>query len=283
MYNVINNFKFLILAAACSVALTSCDSQARRDREAARDLVEQAQQNIDNGNYENAIALIDSIDKAYPSQVECRRSAIPMRAKALKCFSEQRLLQTDSLVTVLQASIGEFTDVMHHVEGDEDLDGYYVVRTAYNPEFASSPGIQVRVSDLDYSFYIVASSGEKRIGVTQIVLSSSDGEKASAAIPEDSPRAGDTDAFGSDVASFRSEEVAELAAWAADNASAINRLVIKGSLGDVETKLSPAQASAISTAWRFADIASRLQQGLRLKEKLEKQLVLARDQELNLE
>lgn len=283
MFNVINDRKFLVFAAACAVALTSCDSQARRDQEAAQALVDQAQQNIDSGNYENAIALIDSIDRAYPSQVECRRSAIPMRAKALKGYSEQRLMQTDSLVTVLQASIGEFTDVMHHVKGDADLDGYYVVRSAYNPEFASSPGMQVRVSDLDYSFYIVASSGEKRIGVNQIVLSSPQGEMASTAIPEDSPRAGDTDAFGSDIASFRSEEVADLAAWAADNASSINRLVIKGSLGEVETKLSSAQTSAISTAWRFADIASRLQQGLRLKEKLEKQLVLARDQELNLE
>lgn len=283
MFSVINNRNSLILAAACAVALVSCDSQATRDREAAQALVEQARQNIDSGNYENAIALIDSIDRAYPSQVECRRSAIPMRATAMKGYSEQRLMQTDSLVTVLQASIGEFTDVMHHVKGDGDLDGYYVVNTAYNPEFASSPGMQVRVSDLDYSFYIVASSGEKRIGVTQIVLSSPEGAKASAAIPDDSPRAGDIDAFGSDIASFRSEEVAELAAWAADNTSAINRLVIKGSLGEVETKLSSAQVSAIATAWRFADIASRLQQALRLKEKLEKQLVLARDQELNLE
>ncbi len=281
MYNVINKFGFLCLAAA--VGLASCDSEARREKEAAGELVRQATDNFENGDYESTLALIDSLDKAYPGQVEARRSAIPLRAKAMKEYSEKCLLQTDSLVTVLQAAIGEFTDVMHHVEGDDDLDGYYVVKAGYNPDLYTSAGVQARVSDLDYSFYIVASAGDKKVGVTQIVISSPDGERASVALPEDSPRAGDTGAFGSDIASFRQEEVADLAAWAADNASSINRLVIKGSIGQTETKLTPAQASALGTAWRFADVASRLQKAVRLKDKLERQLVLARDQEINLE
>lgn len=271
------------MAAVAAAAFSSCDSEARKEERASRELVEQVQVNVDNGNYEKALALIDSLDKAYPAQVESRRSVIPLRAKAMKEYSEQRLMQTDSLVTVLQSSIGEFTDVMHHVKGDDDLDGYYVVKSAYNPDFYNFTGIQPRVSDLDYSFYIVASVADKKVGVTQIVLSSPSGQMASVAIPADSERAGDVDAFGSDIASFRTEEVADLASWAADNADAINKLIIKGSVGEVETKLSAAQVSAISTAWRFADIASRLQHALRLKEKLEKQLVLARDQEINLE
>lgn len=277
-----NKYSFL-LVAALATALTACDSEARKEEKAAQALAAEAQTNFDNGNYETAIALVDSIDKAYPAQVAVRRSAIPLRTKALKEYSEQKLVQTDSLVTVLQAAIGEFTDVMHHVKGDDDLDGYYVVKSAYNPDFYNFIGIQPRVSDLDYSFYIVASVADKKVGVTQIVLSSPDGQMASTAIPAESERAGDADAFGSDIASFRAEEVAELASWAADNSAAINKLTIKGSLGEVETKLTPAQVSAISTAWRFADVASRLQKAMRLKEKLEKQLVLARDQELNLE
>lgn len=282
MFNEIGNF-YLALAVAAFIVLPACDSKDKRDREAAQALLEQVSMNLEQQRFETALDLIDSLDRTYPRQVESRRATIPLRTKAMKGFSEQRLLQTDSLVTVLQMSIAEFQDQMQHVKGDVDLDGYYVVKAAYNPDFSASTGIQARVSDLDYSFYIVAASGDKKVGVRQIVLSSPDASKASEAIPENSGRIGDTDEFGSDIASFRMEEVADLAAWTTENASAINRLVIKGSLGEVEIKLSPAQVSAITTAWRFADIASRLQQGLRLKEKLEKQLVLARDQELNLE
>lgn len=283
MYNVISRYSVLACATAAAMMLTGCESEAKREKEAAEALVAQVNENLEQRRYETALELIDSLDRAYPRQVESRRALIPMRVTAMKGFSEERLLQTDSLVTVLQMSIGEFGDLMHHVDGDVDLDGYYVVKSAFNPDFSSSTGIQARVSDLDYSFYIVAASGDNKIGVSQIVLSTPDASKASEAISEDSGRMGDTDKFGSDIASFRKEEVADLASWATDNVSRINRLTIKGTLGDVDVKLSPAQVEAISTAWRFADIASRLQQALRLKEKLEKQLVLARDQELNLE
>lgn len=249
----------------------------------ARNLAGQANTCYENGEYETAISLIDSLNKAYPAQVELRRELIPLRAKAMKAYSEESLVRTDSLVTVLQAQIAGYSDVMHHVEGDDDLDGYYVVKSTYNPDLSAFTGIQPRVSDLDYSMYIIASSADKRVGVTQIVLSSPDGQMASTAIPEDSERAGDTDAFGSDIASFRAEEVADLAAWAAENAASVNRLIIRGSLGEVEVKLTPAQVAALGTAWQFAEVASKLQTAVRLKDKLEKQLVLARDQEINLE
>lgn len=282
MYNVISKNSLAFLAAI-PLVLTACDSQAKQEKKAAQSLVEQVSENLEQQRFETALALIDSLDKAYPQQIESRREAIPLRTKAIKGYSEQRLLQTDSLVTVLQMSIADFQDLMHHVDGDIDLDGYYVVKSAYDPHFSSSTGLQARVSDLDYSFYIVAASNDKKVGVRQIVLSTPDASKASEAISEGSGRTGDTDKFGADVASFRSEEVADLAAWTAENAARIDRLTIRGTLGDAEVKFTPAQAQAIATAWRFSDIASRLQQALRLKEKLEKQLVLARDQELNLE
>lgn len=282
MYNAISKYA-LIFAASGSLAITACDSDAKREKQAAEALVEQVNENLARDNFETALELIDSINKTYPSQIESRKAVTPLRVKAMKGYSEQRLVQTDSLATVLQMSIAEFEDVMQHVKGDIDLDGYYVVKSDFNPDFSSSTGIQARVSDLDYSFYIVAASGDKKIGVRQIEFSTPDASMASKAIREDSGRIGDTDEFGSDIASFRSDEVADLAAWTVDNASRINRLTIRGTLGDVDVKFSPSQAQAIATAWRFADIASRLQQALRLKEKLEKQLVLARDQELNLE
>ena len=85
----------ILLAAALAVGLNSCDSEARKEEKAARALAAEAQTNFDNGNYETAIALVDSIDKAYPAQVEVRRAEIPLRAKALKEFSEHKLVQTD--------------------------------------------------------------------------------------------------------------------------------------------------------------------------------------------
>lgn len=277
------NKHYFLLAAAVAVAFSACDSEARRRQSEALNLAGQANTCYDNADYETAIALIDSLNRAYPDQVDTRRELIPLRTKALKAYSEESLVRTDSLVTVLQAEIAGFTDVMHHVEGDDDLDGYYVVKDSYNPDLSSFTGIQPRVSDLDYSLYLLASSADKRVGVTQIVLSSPDGQMASTAIPEDSERAGDTDAFGSDIASFRYDEVADLVAWAADHTASINRLTIRGSLGEVDVKPTPAQIAALGTAWRFAQVASKLQAAVRLKDKLERQLVLARDQEINLE
>ena len=262
------------------IALASCKSA---DQKAAESLIAQAQECISQKNYTTAIALIDSLNATYPQQIEARVESSTLRNKAIREYTEQQSLVADSIIALLTPKIEEYEGKFEHVPGKDGMAGYFVAKIAYVPDFSATTGIEARVSDADYSFYMVASSNDKRIGVTQIALDTDAGVGAvSVAIDTSDSRSGDTDRFGIDLATFATSEVSQLAEWAAANASAITAFTLKGKAGDVTKPMSPAQAEAIGFTWNFSQVAYRLHHAHRLSEKLERQMIIARDHDANL-
>ena len=89
---------------------------------------------------------------------------------------------------------------------------------------------------------MAASSYDKHIGITQIVLDTEAGPAAkSAALDPSDSRSGDTDRFGVDLATFTTSEVEDLAQWAADNASKITAFTLVGKEGDSQSPCRPSR------------------------------------------
>lgn len=263
------------------LALAACKSA---DQKAAESLLQQAKELMANKNYTTAIALLDSLNVAYPEQIDERYESTVLKARAMREYTEQQTMVADSIIALLTPQMEAYEGKFEHVPGKDGMAGYFVAKEAYVPVFTSTTGIEARVSDADYSFYMAASSSDKQIGIIQIVLDTEAGAaaKSEALDPSDS-RSGDTDKFGIDLATFTTSEVAELAQWAADNASKITAFTLIGKEGEITKPMSPGQAEAIGQAWNFSQIAFRLHHARVLSEKLNRQIIIARDHDVNLE
>ncbi len=263
------------------LALAACKSA---DQKAAESLLQQAKGLMANKNYTTAIALLDSLNATYPKQIDERYEATLLKAKAMREYTEQQTLVADSIIALLTPKMEAYEGKFEHVPGKDGMAGYFVAKGAYVPVFTSTTGIEARVSDADYSFYMAASSNDKHIGITQIVLDTEagPGAKSEALDPENS-RSGDTDKFGVDLATFTTSEVSDLAQWAADNASKITAFTLVGKVGEITKPMSPEQAEAIGQAWNFSQIAFRLHHARVLSEKLNRQIVIARDHDVNID
>lgn len=225
-----------------------------------------------------AMALMDSVDKLYPSQIEARRKVTAMRPKAIEQASILQIAKADSIIAATTIQLAELEPKMKHIDGG-DLDGYYVADGATKGAFMNTTGIQARVNDHDFGFYIVAQTRGKKPGISQVAVNTATAECQSQAIPAGSARVVDIE--GSELATFLAEEVAELGAWCADNAADIKGAMIFGSKGNQRVALTPAQAQALATAWQFSSAKTRHINALMLREKLDRQLQVARDQIAN--
>lgn len=265
------------MAALAAAAMTAC-SEKDPDREAAQAFADRAKECLDRNDAIAALALMDSVDILYPQQIEVRRYVTSLRPLAMQQAAIANISVADSLICDAQMQIEELTPLLKHISGGE-LEGYYVVANAYDAEFTNKTGFEARINDHDFNYYIVANNQGKQIGINQVSLFTDQSDFSSQAIPDGSARSMAVE--GTEIASFLPEEVYDLGQWAAVNASDIKGGMLYGKNGNVKVSFKPAQAQAIGTAWKYARAKQSLRSAMMLREKLDRQLQIARDHEAN--
>ena len=268
----------LLVIAAAAAVLTSC-SGSNTEAIAAAERVEHARELINQGRPECALSELDSVDSLYPSQIAARRLAAALRPKAIARLTESKIVTADSLIAATQAELAGMDALFRHVSGGE-LEGYYVPATEPKGAFTSTTGVQPRVNDADFRFYIVASNTGRAVGIRRLAVTV-DGERVvSGSIPAGSSRSQRVE--GSEIATFLPEEVDSLGSrfYAATGTAALPA-AIEGDKGNAKITISPRAAKAIATAWRYGYLKQRLRSAMMLREKLDRQLQIARDQAAN--
>ncbi|MCD8386220.1 MAG: hypothetical protein LUD17_04930 [Bacteroidales bacterium] len=268
--------KAILLVAVASMAM-GC-SKKNEEKEAASALVETIEQQLAQGQYEEALALMDTVDKKYPTQIDERKRVTALRPKAIEQATMQQMAHADSLLAEITLQLAEIEPKMKHIDGNS-LEGYYVVADAYNPSFINATGVEPRINDANLTYYVAAQSKDKTIGLNQVALNTPQQECVSNEIPAGSARVEVVE--GSEIAVFIPEEVNELGAWAWDNASQINGATLYGTKGNQKVKLNPKQAASFGIAWKYADLKLRQRSAQLLREKLDRRLQIARDQSAN--
>lgn len=161
--------KKLLTIALSAIMLEACGpSQADRQNSASRDIYNAADSMFQNGQYQQSLALLDSIDRSIPSAVDIRRMASRLRPQVMERYAAAQLSRIDSLSiagTIAGDSLRQFVKFVNH-----DMEGYYVAlpdRGTENPR--NTPGIYARMSP-DYNFYIIATAPTKA-AITRLSLS----------------------------------------------------------------------------------------------------------------
>lgn len=271
-----NAIKILSIAALAASVLASCSGDG--DKERADALLVEINQSLEAGDYAKALALMDTIDRHYPAQIEARRQVTALRPRGIEKETLAMMTSADSAIAFAQADLQTLELLMKHIPGD-DLEGYYVVADAYSPSFINTTGVEARVNDADYTYYIVAQTIGRRQGIAAVELMGTDGASArSESIPADSERRFEIE--GSESAVFIPEEVEALGQWASEAGDLASARIITGK-GAVDIGLKGAQRSAFGTAWRYADARRRLYDATARRTMLERRLQIARDQIAN--
>ncbi len=102
--------KFHVLALLGIILLTACDKQ----KQAAEEMLQQAEQQFANRQYDQALLTIDSLRRTCPNVVEARKQALKLKQEISLKQAEEELAVVDSILLTanqqfeeLQQKVGE--------------------------------------------------------------------------------------------------------------------------------------------------------------------------------
>lgn len=97
-YINMNSKKVLYFLFLCIAMLLSCEEK----HEEASNLLDEIKAHYDKGNYEVALACIDSLRRTYPDAISQRKEALAIYQQASLVLAQQNLAIVDSTLQVLE-------------------------------------------------------------------------------------------------------------------------------------------------------------------------------------
>lgn len=267
--------KILLPAIALtSMILGSC-AGSDPVHEAAVALDESIDSAMTANNYALAIELIDSLNKTYNLEIDLRKASDTKRAKAYEGLSVTEIPRLDSLISVTKYEISVAEGEFVSKQPSASLPTYLVLKSAAKSDFAAAAGVQGRVNtgdDARDTPWTLAVNAGRDIGLERVDITCSDGAKYTLSTPVSDGQ----------MASISPESAETLAQHLYDNPSVqATSIVFTGSKGNTKATLSEAQSASIAQAWNLAKLNSRLYSALVERERVERQLQIARDQLAN--
>ncbi len=256
-----------VFTVAIAVMFASCDS----DRKAAQSLLDQATQAVDDANFSQAITLLDSIESAYPAQIDVRRDGMHLRPRAIEGLTLLELQTVDSICAVQQIEGDSLRQILEFVENP--VEGYYVSKAIKGKIPASAPGLYARMSP-DGHFYVISSS-KKKVKSTAVAISNSQAEARSATVNYDGER--NDRSLGTEVITFMQSECDTIGRFAVENENVPLKLHFYGDTS-YSIDLPADQLKALADTYRAAQAVTRFKLAQLNKARLEKQLDVARSQ-----
>lgn len=257
-----------------AIALTGCKGESPEHR-AALAMQNAADSAYNAGDYRLAITLIDSLNKAYPLEVDIRRTTDLNRAKAYEALATTEIPRLESQMAALRDSISQMQTGFRSVQPTKALPPYFVVAEAAKTEFNAGPTVQARVNDgqdaVDTPWTLAVNAGHD-IGIKGLRLTLSDGAEYTMQVISADGQTG----------TITPENAAAVgSALAANPTLTVKVAEAVGNKGKTQIRLTDAQAQAIGTAFAYADARTRLRQMLIDRERYERMLTIARDQAAN--
>ena len=182
-----NVFKisFPLIVAMASV-MVSCGADKSEEKAAERELAS-ADSLISQGEYNQALICLDSIEAHYPKIIDVRRRVHDLRPVAVEKLTITQIQSADSLIAAAQQALSELEGGFKHISGD-GLEGYFLPKSFDEKGFTNTTGVQPRVNDTDGLFYIVASNVGSTLKINQVAFIVGGKEISSEIIPSTSER-----------------------------------------------------------------------------------------------
>ncbi len=270
----------IIIASAClGIALiaSGCFSNKSDEKSEGMMLFDEAKVAVETGNADLCLMLLDSLDHNYSADTEAARNSIMLRPRAIELQSIQQISANDSVIKAEQCRVDSMMPLMKKISL-RAVDGYWVDKASYNPDFMNSTGISGRVSEIG-EFYIVSCVNGGKPDYNSIVLEAGDAKITSQAVSSGNAR--NYSHGGARIISFTPAESDPLGEFVVNNRLAKSLTVRFNGRGNRSVKLTSKQIDGIATAYLFAKAVNALRSATINGERLQKRLEMSRRQQIS--
>lgn len=205
----------------CGIALmlcaaTSCSGSSSEEGKAL-EMLSEAQQ-CATSNPTKAIAIIDSLNNAFPKQTSVRRKAMHIRTIADSVLIEQEFLQADSTIKADSIAFLQLKPKFAFVKTKDMVEGYYISKALQGKPLFERTGIEPRVDELGNMFIATCVYG-KPIQHTRLIARAGGESVSTDEVPHDGATNYRYEASGGscEMATFHFEKCADFCKFVADN------------------------------------------------------------------
>lgn len=269
----LTSLPILASAAILAGALVSCSGRKDADPQ-AQALYDGASEAFQARDYSRATLLLDSLQKTFPSELGLQREAMALRPKVIEQATLLKISTNDSLVATDRLCLEKLRPEMMWVKNPRMIEGYWVSKSAYNPDFMNTTGLQGRVSEIG-EFYIVSSMNPSSLHHTAVSLS----DGASSVRTPDVAYDGESNyrISGSEVITFSPAQSDTIGKFAYSHADIPLTLTFHGK-SSKSVKLTRAQVKALSDAYAYSRATIEARDLEAQRRHLEATLQVARNQ-----
>ena len=256
MFNVVTD-KITKIAIIAAIALSgiSCGNSGKTSDEAEA-MLNEAQQMSDEGRYDSAVVMLDSLCKTRPTETDAVKQAMHLKAQTLEKSFVAQMEQVDSIIAANAPIVEQIAPMLKGVKTPEMVEGYRVVASIAGKELINCTDIEPRIDD-GGNLYIVSLLHGVSAQHDRLRVSCSAGSAETKSVPYDNSRnyRFSDDGVSNEMVTFRYEECADFCQFIADNADAKLSLTFVGKkqhtvpLGDA-VKRAIVQSYRYSTAIR---------------------------------
>lgn len=263
--------KLLITVALC---LGGC-STANPDRDAAEELLSQAQTALDRGDFMMSAQLLDSLSAIYPHQVETGRKALALRPKVMERKTEQEIVELQLQLQAAKAYADSLEQYFTLTPRSDDVLEPFFQHNDVPANWRETNTAVARVSP-GGDFTVISSLDGRSTRHTSIALEGDGVTVTSGAV-----------AF--DPEALLSRESVRFAAGNADTLGVFavqmdgKPLTLKYiGMKTATAKMSAKQVHAIADSWRLSQALSLIGPGEMRLVQLKQKLQVSRDQQARL-
>ena len=256
MFNVVTD-KITKIAIIAAIALSgiSCGNSGKTSDEAEA-MLNEAQQMSDEGRYDSAVVMLDSLCKTRPTETDAVKQAMHLKAQTLEKSFVAQMAQVDSIIAANAPIVEKIAPMLKGVKAPEMVEGYRVVASIAGKELINRTDIEPRIDD-GGNLYIVSLLHGVSAQHDRLRVSCSSGSAETKSVPYDNSRnyRFSDDGVSNEMVTFRYDECADFCQFIADNADAKLSLTFVGKkqhtvpLGDA-VKRAIVQSYRYSTAIR---------------------------------
>lgn len=252
MFNVVTDkITRIAIIAAIAISGISCGNSGKTSDEAEA-MLNEAQQMSDEGRYDSAVVMLDSLCKTRPSETEAVKQAMHLKAQTLEKSFVAQMEQVDSIIAANAPIVEQIAPMLKGVKTPEMVEGYRVVASIAGKELINCTDIEPRIDD-GGNLYIVSLLHGVSAQHDRLRVSCSAGSDETKAVPYDKSRnyRFSDDGVTNEMVTFRYDECADFCQFITDNADAKLSLTFVGKKQHT-VPLSNALKRAIVESYRYS-------------------------------
>lgn len=270
---------FSLTAALTFTVITSCGGKTEKDeaKEAAQTLLDKATSSLSQGDPDIAQTLVDSINNAYPEQIEIRREAMSLQLLINEQVIAREIEEIEKEITQTQTDYTEAIEKMQKVVDNDLNDYYWIAKEGTDLKFIANTGIQARVLD-NGDFCIVSEVVDAgNLHHFSVTLTSGEESATSGTVTYDGEL--NYRINGSETVTYGYEKSKDIGLFASTHPDTGMGLTFNGENGRKrKIKLTAKQVKAIADTYKFSELQKSGQALLAKRELLERKKALAEDQ-----